>query len=204
MFTKSLALRTAAVLGSVFISIQTVPAQTASASAPVGISNKPAPTVTTTAPPAIKVTQIDIEGLKKILKPDGRPLLINFWATWCPPCTEEFPDLVKLHGEYRGKVDFVTVSLDELSDINTFVPKFLGDMKSEMPAYLLHTQNENAAIALVSRDWAGNLPMTVLYDASGKQTYAKMGKIKADVVRENIKKLVPDEPIQVPAFSPAK
>src|SRR5215203_2074485 len=43
-----------------------------------------------------KVTQIDEQGLKDLLKPKGKPLLINFWATWCDPCREEFPDLVKI------------------------------------------------------------------------------------------------------------
>src|SRR5438477_3978864 len=86
-----------------------------------------------------KVTQIDIEGLRKLLKPSGKPLLINFWATWCGPCREEFPDLVKISCEFRGKIDIITVSLDDLADIKTYVPKFISEMKSEMPAYLLHT-----------------------------------------------------------------
>ena len=142
---------------------------------------------------SIKVTQIDLVGLKKLLKPGGRPLLINFWATWCPPCTEEFPDLVQMHSEYRGKVDFVTISMDDLADIDTYVPKFLEQMRSEMPAYLLHTPNEDAAIALISPNSRGVLPMTVLYDASGKQTYLRMGKIKTDILRENIRKVLPAE-----------
>jgi thiol-disulfide isomerase/thioredoxin len=156
-----------------------------------------------TATAAIKVTQIDVEGLKKVLKPAGRPLLINFWATWCPPCIDEFPDLVKMSGEYRGQVDFVTVSLDDLADISTYVPKFLEDMKSEMPAYLLHTPNEGAAIAIVSRDWGGSLPMTVLYDASGKQVYSRMGKIRPEILRENIRKLLPVEEIKAAPTTPA-
>src|SRR5688572_20118207 len=69
-----------------------------------------------------KVIRIDIEGLRKLLKPNGKPLLINFWATWCDPCREEFPDLVRIDNAYRGKIDFITVSLDDLADINTFVP----------------------------------------------------------------------------------
>ena len=139
---------------------------------------------------AIKVTQIDIDGLRKLLKPDGKPRLINFWATWCPPCTDEFPDLVKIDADYRGKIDLVTVSLDELSEIERDVPKFLADMKAEMPAYLLHTKDEGAAIRLVSRDWAGNLPMTVLYDASGVVVYSRMGRIRVQPLRDNIDKLI--------------
>ena len=77
------------------------------------------------------VTKIDIDGLRKLIKPNGKPLLINFWATWCDPCREEFPDLVKLDATYKGKIDFITVSLDELSDIKTYVPQFLAGMNAE-------------------------------------------------------------------------
>jgi thiol-disulfide isomerase/thioredoxin len=137
-----------------------------------------------------KVTQIDIVGLKKLIKPAGRPLLINFWATWCPPCIDEFPDLVKIDNDYRGKVDVITVSLDDLADIDTYVPKFLADMKAEMPAYLLHTKDEGAAIRMVAKDWAGNLPMTMLYDASGNVAYMRNGRIRVQPLRDNIDKLL--------------
>src|SRR5918993_1086416 len=109
-----------------------------------------------------KVTQIDEQGLRDLLKPNGRPLLINFWATWCEPCREEFPDLAKIGTDYKGKIDLITVSLDEVSEINGEVPKFLAQMKSESPAYLLKTPDEDAAIAMVSKDWKGALPFTIL------------------------------------------
>jgi len=125
-----------------------------------------------------KVKQIDIEGLRKLLKPNGKPVLINFWATWCDPCREEFPDLVKLDTVYKGKVDFITVSLDELSEINTYVPKFLKEMNAGMPAYLLKTPDESAAIAMVSKEWAGNLPFTVLIASTGETSYVRKGKIR--------------------------
>ncbi len=143
-------------------------------------------------PPPVgpKVTQIDIEGLKAVIKPDGKPLLINFWATWCDPCREEFPDLVKLHAAYRGKVDFLTVSLDDLADIDRDVPKFLSQMKSEMPAYLLHTPDEGAAINLISKDWSGNLPMTVLITPAGVTVYTRNGKIRLEALTTEINKLL--------------
>ena len=137
-----------------------------------------------------RVKQIDIEGLKPLLKPNGKPLLINFWATWCDPCREEFPDLVKLENTYRGKIDVITVSLDDLADINGDVPKFLADMKAEMPAYLLKTADESAAIKLVSKDWAGNLPLTVFFDATGEVAYQRNGKFRYDTVKENIDRVL--------------
>lgn len=145
---------------------------------------------TTPLPAGPKVTRIDIEGLRKLIKPNGKPLLINFWATWCDPCREEFPDLVKIDAAYKGKIDFVTVSLDDLADINTFVPKFLRENKAEMPAYLLKTPDEGAAIELVSKDWAGNLPMTVLINTDGTTAYTKMGKVKSAVLTAEIDKLL--------------
>ena len=136
------------------------------------------------------VKQIDFAGLRKALTPSAKPLLVNFWATWCDPCREEFPDLVKLNADYRGKIDFITISLDELSEINGDVPKFLADMKSDMPAYLLKALDDDAAITYVSKDWAGALPLTILYDPTGKQSYYRQGKVKIETVRAEIDKLL--------------
>jgi thiol-disulfide isomerase/thioredoxin len=135
-----------------------------------------------------KVTQINQVGLENLLKPNGKPLLINFWATWCAPCVEEFPDLVKIGTDYKGKIDLITVSLDELSEINGEVPKFLAQMKSESPAYLLKTPDEAAAIELVSKDWQGALPFTILFNAQGETIYFKQGKFKTDALVAEIEK----------------
>jgi thiol-disulfide isomerase/thioredoxin len=138
-----------------------------------------------------KVTQIDIPELKRLVRPQGKPLMINFWATWCIPCREEYPDLVKIDQEYRGKVDFITVSLDEIADKDTLVPQFLTEMKAEMPAYLLSTNNEEAAMAVVSRDWAGALPFTILFDHKGAIAYSRQGKVKIDLLKTALTKAVP-------------
>ena len=136
------------------------------------------------------VKQIDSSGLRKALTPSSKPLLVNFWATWCDPCREEFPDLVKLDVDYKGRIDFITISLDELSEINRDVPKFLAGMKAEMPAFLLKAQDDDAAIASVSKEWSGALPLTILYDSSGKQIYYRQGKVKIEIVRAEIDKLL--------------
>ena len=162
--------------------------------APARTAKKKAPPKRATAESNLpKVTQIDTLALKNLLKREGenaKPLLINFWATWCDPCREEFPDLVKIDADYKGKIDFITISLDYLSEINGDVPKFLAQMKAEMPAYLLKTADESEAIALVSKDWQGGLPFTILFDASGREIYVRQGKIKVETVRAEIDKLL--------------
>lgn len=144
------------------------------------------------------VTQIDIAGLKKVITPQGKPLLINFWATWCDPCREEFPELVAIDEAYKGKIDFITISLDYLSEIRGDVPRFLSQMKATMPAYLLYTPDENAAIALVADNWSGSLPMTVLINTDGTKAYTRMGKVRHATLTAEIDKLLPAPAAVVP------
>ena len=80
------------------------------------------------------VSAIDTDALKGLITQQRqRPLLVNFWATFCDPCRDEFPDLVKIDKEYRpNSLDFVTVSLDDIDQLKTDVPKFLSSMKATM------------------------------------------------------------------------
>lgn len=137
------------------------------------------------------VKQIGQKEFAEVIKPKGKPLLINFWATWCEPCREEFPDLVKIDAEFKGKIDFITISLDFEEELKTGVPKFLVDMKATMPTFLLITPDETAAISSVSKDWQGGLPFTVLFDAEGKLAYSRQGLIRHDIVKAEIEKLLP-------------
>lgn len=141
-----------------------------------------------------KVIQIDNVALAKLVKPNGKPLIINFWATWCDPCREEFPDLVKVDAAYRGKVDFITVSLDDLEDKDTVVPKFLSEMKAAMPTYLLITPDEDAAMKVVTPEWAGDLPMTIIFAPNGTTAYLRKGKIRVDAISAEIDKLLATTP----------
>jgi len=138
-----------------------------------------------------KVTQIDGIALQNLLKREGenqKPLLVNFWATWCGPCVEEFPDLVKIDNDYKGKIDFITITLDEPEEINTGVPKFLGKMNAGMPTYLLKVADEGEAISSVYKDWGGGLPFTIFFDGKGAMIYNRQGKIVVNTLRSEIEK----------------
>ena len=150
---------------------------------------KPKPKVAATK---AVVSPIDVAALKGLLSETrGRPLLVNFWATWCDPCREEFPDLVKIDSQYgRQSLDFVTVSLDDFSDIKTAVPKFLDEMKATMPAYLLNAPDPEPAINAVDPGWQGSLPATFLYNAQGEVVYKHIGRVNANELRAEIDKLV--------------
>jgi thiol-disulfide isomerase/thioredoxin len=178
------AITTALVLaGSLFVNLPAT-AQTRSSrtSRP-----KPAAKVVPPAPRAI-----NSEELQGLLKRDGsRPLLVNFWATWCEPCRDEFPELVQIDTRYRPKgLDFIAISLDDFADLKTAVPKFLDTMKAKMPVYLLNVSDPEPAINSVDSAWSGALPATFLYDKNGQVVYKHFGRIKAVELRAAIKKLV--------------
>ena len=138
------------------------------------------------------VTSIDTNGLKDLVtKQRSGPLLVNFWATFCDPCRDEFPDLVKINKDYGSQsLEFFTVSLDDMSDIKTEVPKFLDSMKATMPAYLLDANDPEPAINLVDRRWRGDLPATFLYNEKGEVVYKHIGRVNIAELREAIDKVV--------------
>lgn len=146
------------------------------------------------AKPAVAVKEINKQSLEALLKREAsnpRPLLINFWATWCDPCREEFPDLVKIDRHYRPKgLDFVAVSLDDLADIKTEVPKFLRQMQATMPAYLLNVPDPELAINVIDPAWSGALPATFLYDAQGQVVFKRFGRVNPEELRAALDKVM--------------
>ena len=142
--------------------------------------------------PAIVVEAIDLDALKNLITQQRQhPLLVNFWATYCDPCRDEFPDLVKIDKDYRPlSLEFVTISLDDVAEIKTEVPKFLGSMKATMPAYLLNVSDPEPAIDLVDPKWQGSLPATFLYNEKGEMVYKHIGRVKPEELRAEIDKVI--------------
>ena len=142
------------------------------------------------------IREMNLETLKNLLQRGGvegqeaRPLLINFWATWCEPCREEFPDLVRISADYgKSNLDFITISLDEPEDGKTKVPKFLLEMRAQMPAYLLNVIDPQTVIDMIDPEWHGGLPATFLYDASGKRVFKHTGRFRVKELRAALDKV---------------
>lgn len=100
----------------------------------------------------------------------GRVVVVNFWATWCPPCKAEFPDIVRFYDDYRAQgVDVIAVSMnadDELEDVAAFLQEF----QPPFPVYRAATQDETFyAGVLPDAEWFGELPITLVFDASGQR-----------------------------------
>ena len=71
-------------------------------------------------------TLMDLDGNAISLSDfNGKVLILNFWATWCPPCREEIPDFVEVYNEYESKdVQFIGVSNEDISTLRSFVDDY--------------------------------------------------------------------------------
>jgi thiol-disulfide isomerase/thioredoxin len=147
------------------------------------------------AKPRAPIRAVDTATLTALLKRDAsRPLLVNFWATWCDPCRDEFPDLVKIDAQYRSKgLDFIAISLDDLKDIKTEVPRFLRVMRAMMPVYLLDVPDPEPAIKAIDSEWSGALPATFLYNQKGELVYKHLGRVNPADLRAAIDKVMSNE-----------
>ncbi len=106
----------------------------------------------------------------KIENRNGKILFVNFWATWCVPCVEEFPDLVKIYNENKDSdFEFLSVSVDLSSDIETKVKPFLNKQSADFPVVVVEEKRSDEVINLINPEWNGAVPVTVIYDENGKR-----------------------------------
>ncbi len=119
------------------------------------------------------IVPLDAEGYKKLVAgAHGHPLVVNFWATWCVPCVEEFPDLLKLRERYgkRG-LEVALVSIDRQRDAETVVREFLRRHNVGFETYIKRSGDDEGFINAVSPGWSGALPATAIFDAQGTLRY---------------------------------
>jgi len=111
---------------------------------------------------------ISAEGLlAEIDKSSASIKLLNVWATWCGPCIEEFPSLLKLREQYQSRgLELILVSADMPEDVDK-IESFLRDQKVNFFTYL-KTDSDEDFIKAMNPDWSGALPASFIYNRSGQ------------------------------------
>ncbi|SDJ33103.1 TlpA disulfide reductase family protein [Variovorax sp. OV700] len=103
----------------------------------------------------------------------GKPLLLNFWATWCPPCVEEMPMIDRFFREHGGNGwQVVGLAIDQPSAVR----KFLQKTPVSYPTGLAGLQGTELVKSLGNT--AGGLPFTLVLNGSGTVAARKMGKLE--------------------------
>lgn len=130
-----------------------------------------------------------LDSLKKAN--EGKVVMINLWATWCKPCVEEFPDILKLNSEYKDN-DFklILVSLDFGEDLQTQTKSFLKKNDVDFVTYYNNFSKDDELIDYMDKSWNGGIPGTFIYDKNGVLKKSLIGKTKYKDFKKEVNKLL--------------
>lgn len=139
----------------------------------------------------VKIDPIDVAGVTELVKNHTEKLrLINVWATWCGPCTAEFPDLVTINHMYRDRgLELVSISMDDTANTVRAL-RFLQSKQASSPNYIFSGDDKYKLIDAIDPKWQGALPYSMLVDPGGKVVYAQQGVIDS----EELKKIIFNDP----------
>lgn len=132
----------------------------------------------------------------------GKPVVLNFWATWCGPCAAEMPLLTEMQKRYQGRVLFIAASIDDddmKPQIEAFIKKHQGDALTVMMGATLDSLHDFGLEQV--------MPGTVFIDAEGNIVDRLSGALKRTDLQKRLRKLTGEpelEPTPTPIPKAAK
>ncbi len=150
----------------------------------------------------VHVELIDARGVAALRKNDtGKVRMFNVWATWCGPCVEEFPELVKTSRKFGlREFEFISISMDDPKTI-AVVKEFLENNNAIVPdkikpslakegrkgnAYVFSESNSDALIQALDPKWEGPIPHTLVIAPGGEVIFRHNGEVDGDELRAKI------------------
>ena len=127
-----------------------------------------------------------IDGIKaELIDFIGKPIIVNFWATWCPPCKAELPHFQEAYEEYGDDVQFLMVALvDGYQETRSMVTEFIDENGYSFPVFMDTTGSSVNAYEIYS------IPRTIVINAEGEITADYTGAMNAETLEEIIGKLM--------------
>lgn len=128
----------------------------------------------------------DLAGIRQPLSQwRGKVLVVNFWATWCPPCRTEIPEFIKLQTKYGAQgLQFVGIAIDETAKVQAFsdqmgmnYPVLVGDLDA-------------VALSQATGNRLGGLPYTLILDRTGKVVATELGGLNTAKLEAILKPLL--------------
>jgi thiol-disulfide isomerase/thioredoxin len=126
---------------------------------------------------AVELAEVRYPALETALREQkGTVVLVDFWATWCPPCVANFPHLVELHHKYADRgLTCVSISVDryspEVAAPNDKILAFLKQKGATFPNFVLADPKADAGPMTATFGAFQNVPRMVLFDRSGKPVW---------------------------------
>ena len=122
------------------------------------------------------ILPVDEQSVQELVRRSlGRVLLVNVWATWCVPCVEEFPDILKLRTTYAPRgLDVQLISIDNSRKSLPAVRAFLKKMDVVFPTYIKSAKTDESFINALHPEWSGAVPATFVYDRTGKLVHTRV------------------------------
>lgn len=119
----------------------------------------------------------------------ARVSIVNVWASWCVPCRQEFPDLVRFYRTYKDRgVALILVSGDFASEAGA-AKEFLAEQGIDFRTFL-KAQKDQEFIDGFDTEWTGALPATFVYDRSGRRRHSFLTPVTYASLEREVKSLL--------------
>jgi len=136
------------------------------------------------APSAPRLVPADAAAVLRAVRAAGaRAVIVNIWATWCAPCREEFPQIVKLGRDLKDRGAALVLVSGDFDDSRDDALKFLADHGVDFTTYL-KTGNDEAFIDGLAPEWSGVLPATMVFDGAARLRHFREGKVTYQQLRD--------------------
>lgn len=142
---------------------------------------------------AVTLTLLDTKGVETLMRNDDskKLRLLNVWATWCGPCTLEYPEFIVIQRMFGARnFEFVSLSADK-PEKQEKVIEFLKNKQSAVANYQFGADDKYALINAVSKDWNGAIPFTALIEPGGKMIWQHQGEVDFSA----LKRLIVEHPM---------
>lgn len=131
-------------------------------------------------------TVVDYNGKQtKLSDKKGKPVVVNFWASWCGPCKSEFPAFEDAYNKYGNDVEFMMINLtDGYQETISSAKSFIDEQDYTFPVYYDTTMSASNAYGVFS------IPKTLFIDKNGNIVQNRTGTISQDTLEQNIESLL--------------
>jgi thiol-disulfide isomerase/thioredoxin len=115
----------------------------------------------------------------------GKILIINFWATWCPPCKKEIPEFIELQNQYSAQgLQFIGIALEDKESVS----EYMKTVNFNYP--VLIAEDQGIALAFKLGDHSGTVPFTIVVDQEGQIIYRHQGNFSKEQILDVITPLL--------------